>query len=994
MKINLYTKLLFAIVTCFSAFCSKGQVNITNGPTAICEGSTVLLNTTVSGRVPSYITYAQNNRYSSVINLGFSFTFYGVAYTQCVISSNGVINFNTANAGLAADNVVDQALPGEPSLHNSIMLPYMALDVLAGGTVDIATVGVAPNRRFVVTFCSVPLQGCIAQRASFQAVLYETTNNIDIHVVKNPASLCPATNSGRSIEGVQNATGTSATSAPGHNFPNAWWAFHVSHRYTPNGPGNYTVASVPYTHIPDQTATITWHAGGFQIGTGPSYNYTYFTTQFVTAQIANCPDTSKDTITVIVNQIYHILDSIGVNPSQCEAADGEIHLPAFFPGDPYDVYYTDQLGNPQMITVTANVAGEVVIDGLVEGTYTNIYVRSHDPAQCQSETVQSMVLVDVSVVIGGLDKTDPACHENNGTVILKGLVPGVTYTVEYTLNSVVTSIVLLADANGDVTIPTLEEGTYSNITAATIDCNSNVVGPITLTDVSPVIATITSTPPSLCRAKDATITLTGLVPDGDFLVRYVLDGFSYTANIIATPTGDVVITGIPGGTYSDITVQIFDCESDAVGPITIQNPPVTADFSFILEPGCTEDVVRFTDLSTGSAEPFQYTWVFGDGNTGNTQSPVHTYEDQATYPVVLMITDSVCKDTVSHDVIINHPLTANFTVDQALVCQGATVAFTDISTATLPATYYWDFANGETNSSGGAAVTSLYANAGTYNAMLIISDFIGCTDTAYKLIQVDSLTEINADLTQNPICAGGEAWINGAYADTGSTGAMWDFGDGIVITTFGHNVDHSYERPGVYTLKLTATGRVCPDVEKIFQLTVQPQPIINLGPDTAVCPTSAPITLHDLGNANNPAATWIWKKDNELQEEKIFHLTITDPATYVSIVTIGACSSADTIEVKNDCLIQIPNAFTPDGDNISDYFMPRQWLSSGVVKFKMQLFNRWGQEVFSTTNPDGRGWDGKFNGEDQPQGVYIYLIEATFKNGVSEKKQGNVTLLR
>ena len=60
----------------------------------------------------------------------------------------------------------------------------------------------------------------------------------------------------------------------------------------------------------------------------------------------------------------------------------------------------------------------------------------------------------------------------------------------------------------------------------------------------------------------------------------------------------------------------------------------------------------------------------------------------------------------------------------------------------------------------------------------------------------------------------------------------------------------------------------------------------------------------------------------------------------------------------------------------------------------MTIFNRWGQIVFETAKSDGRGWDGKFNGEDQPSGVYVYMIEARFQDGVAEKYQGNVTLLR
>jgi gliding motility-associated-like protein len=60
----------------------------------------------------------------------------------------------------------------------------------------------------------------------------------------------------------------------------------------------------------------------------------------------------------------------------------------------------------------------------------------------------------------------------------------------------------------------------------------------------------------------------------------------------------------------------------------------------------------------------------------------------------------------------------------------------------------------------------------------------------------------------------------------------------------------------------------------------------------------------------------------------------------------------------------------------------------------MKIYNRWGELVFSTNSLDGKGWDGKFNNSDQPEGVFIYIIDATFKDGQKENHKGNVTLLR
>jgi len=64
------------------------------------------------------------------------------------------------------------------------------------------------------------------------------------------------------------------------------------------------------------------------------------------------------------------------------------------------------------------------------------------------------------------------------------------------------------------------------------------------------------------------------------------------------------------------------------------------------------------------------------------------------------------------------------------------------------------------------------------------------------------------------------------------------------------------------------------------------------------------------------------------------------------------------------------------------------------TRFRMQVFNRWGQVVFETNKLDGRGWDGRFNGEMQAMGVYLYRVEADFANGRQERFAGNVTLLR
>jgi gliding motility-associated-like protein len=140
---------------------------------------------------------------------------------------------------------------------------------------------------------------------------------------------------------------------------------------------------------------------------------------------------------------------------------------------------------------------------------------------------------------------------------------------------------------------------------------------------------------------------------------------------------------------------------------------------------------------------------------------------------------------------------------------------------------------------------------------------------------------------------------------------------------------------------------------------------------------------------NTPNTQWLWNTGATTSSIFVGH-----PGIYSVRVTVDGCSTNDTIEIAKDCYLDIPNAFTPNGDDVDDYFIPRNLLSKGLNDFSMKIYNRWGQVIFETNKINGRGWDGKFNGQDQPMEVYIYDISIAFKNNVHENYRGNVTLIR
>jgi len=90
--------------------------------------------------------------------------------------------------------------------------------------------------------------------------------------------------------------------------------------------------------------------------------------------------------------------------------------------------------------------------------------------------------------------------------------------------------------------------------------------------------------------------------------------------------------------------------------------------------------------------------------------------------------------------------------------------------------------------------------------------------------------------------------------------------------------------------------------------------------------------------------------------------------------------------------LYVPNAFSPNGDGINDLFTVK---SIGIKKYNIRIYNRWGQEIFASEDISRR-WDGKYNGEPQPMGAFVYFITYSFY-GTDDKEmiqKGTITLIR
>lgn len=428
----------------------------------------------------------------------------------------------------------------------------------------------------------------------------------------------------------------------------------------------------------------------------------------------------------------------------------------------------------------------------------------------------------------------------------------------------------------------------------------------------------------------------------------------------------------------------------AYGTVVVYENTIVANGSVVEDTGCLPFLVQTVNTSIGATT---YEWDFGDGTPlvpGPT--PTHLYPTAGRYRVVLHAYNlNLCTtantDTFYVKVLAPGPTAAIGLLVNDSGCAPYLAEFNNMSTGA--STYLWDFGDGTTSTSQFPG-THLYSDPGSYEVVLYAYNYdsLVCKAADTDRIMIHVYPPVKAEMTvsDTSVCEG-DAFAFAAQISNAYTEVAWDFGDG---TKIGNIIapSHAYDTSGTFDVVLTISHFICPDTLIDTTVTVVPIPKTVLGPDTSICLYGEPIVLANA--AHDPAHTHLWNTGDTGPSILARHHGVF----WMRTTNAEGCSSTDSVEVFKSCYIDVPNAFTPNGDGTNDFFFPRQLLTKKLTSFKMQVFNRWGQIVFETNKADGRGWDGKFNDKDQPQGVYIYVIEAEIDRIRSENYKGNVTLLR
>lgn len=284
----------------------------------------------------------------------------------------------------------------------------------------------------------------------------------------------------------------------------------------------------------------------------------------------------------------------------------------------------------------------------------------------------------------------------------------------------------------------------------------------------------------------------------------------------------------------------------------------------------------------------------------------------------------------------------------------------------------WDFGDplsGDLNQSTDINPYHIYTSPGDYTVRLI-SWFNANTDTLFKNITINATPEVNLGEDRN-FCSSDELWLQ---AGSDQDDVLWQ--DGSTENHYHVKASERYYAQAINQYGCTASDTV--DLQMIES------PFVFLGNDTLL---QAGELLVLSTNTAYPPAHWS-------NGETGYTFNVNSPGTYWASVDKDGCIGSDTIQVsyESHCKIYCPNAFTPNGDGLNDFFTPI--ANEPIETYRLIIRNRWGTIVYESDDIS-IAWDGYYKDNDPTPDVYSWIIRFTCPYDTEEKlAKGTVIILK
>lgn len=580
-------------------------------------------------------------------------------------------------------------------------------------------------------------------------------------------------------------------------------------------------------------------------------------------------------------------------------------------------------------------------------TTTYTYTVEGNDGTCTGTATQTITVTPLPQLTVSPDIT--ICQGQSTTISVSGAI---TYSWDNGLG-----------AGSSFTVNPTTTTTY-NVTGSNGNCSSTAS--VTVTVVPSITVTAAASPASVCPSGTSTLTASGAT--------------NYTwqpATGLSSTTGSTVTAAPTATTTYTVTGTTGTCTSTASVTVSMA-PALNISVSAAPASVCAGGTTTLTASGATS-----YSWQPTPGLSSTTGAVVNaTLTVTTTYTVTG--TTGTCQGTGSVTVTVNSAAAISAGND-ITVCEGNTVTLSGSGGTT----YAWD--NGVTDGVAFAPNTSaIYTVVGT------TAD--GCVGTDQVNVTVESAPTAAFQSDVQSGCL--PLAIQFANASTGVTTYNWDFGDGTTSTD--QDPAHTYYYSGCknVTLQVASANGCSRTLSMPNYICIQASPVAAFSVNPGELSESNPQA--NFINASENAVSYVWNfGDNTTSTEESPEHTfaVIEGGYEVTLYAYNADGCMDStksmILFNESPVYYVPNAFTPDGNEMNQTFQPVFTAGFDPQRFHLEIYNRWGERIFESNDPK-IGWDGtSWNGTMVPDGTYIWKIGFNLKNSDDKRIiKGHVVLVR
>jgi len=574
----------------------------------------------------------------------------------------------------------------------------------------------------------------------------------------------------------------------------------------------------------------------------------------------------------------------------------------------------------------------------------------------------------------GTSTTYTVTGDSLGCMATQTIAVNITPTPTISINSSGTSI-----CSGQSTVLTGSGATNYTWMPGGISTNTISVSPsasisYTLTgetggcmDSSVVNIVVTPNPTITATASSATICAgQGTILTGGGATSYTWNpGGIQTSTVNVNPSATTIytLTGANGNCVSTETIAV---NVNAL-------PNVTASAS-----STTTCTGQGPIILTGSGAT-SYTW---SANTGSATTSTVSVNPGTTEIYTVTGTLNGCDNTAQVTVSVNPTPTITLSSSAPSVCAGQGAILNGAGATN----YTW--------MPGGANTSTLSVSPGASTTYTITGETGGCLSSQTVAVTVNpNPSIIGTSLIDTAKCGANTGGVSGLSASGGTPNYTYqwvDAGGNIVGTA------DTLTGVGAGTYSLIVTdANLCSDTSNTgFTI-----PATGTVSAAITPPLSQGTATLDVTFTNNSvgATLYNWSFGNGITSTQQTPGTISYdiPGTYTVVMIAGNGTCSDTayalVIVDIPTLIIIPNIFSPNGDGINDEFFI---VTSGMRTLNCDIFNRWGQLVYTLLGPNHK-WDGIMNnGNRASEGTYYYILTATGFDGKTYDAKGPLTLVK